>query len=156
MNTADRLRAHPFTAEFDAAHLALLAQHARVQQFARDAFILRQNQEIHDFHLLCEGRVMLQTRDARNRCIPVQTLRAGSTLGWSWLQPPYHSAFDARVLDAATTVAIDAAALRAAIEADHEFGFQFLQRTLKPLMSRLHACRMQLADVYAHPLESSR
>lgn len=156
MNLAELLRIHPFFKGLDEAHFVQLEGLSRRLQFARNEYILRQNQAIADCHLICSGRVMLETCDTRGACLPVQTLEAGAVVGWSWLQPPYHSFFDARALEDVTTLALDAARLRLLMEADHDFGYEFLKRAVRPMMSRLQACRLQLADVYAHPAETRR
>ena len=156
MTPVETLRAAPFFAGFSEPHLALVAGCAREQHYAQGSWLLRQNQVIHHCHLLCSGRVVLEACDTRGVCVPMQTLEAGAMLGWSWLQPPYQSFFEARALTAVTTLALDCASLRAAMEADHDFGYAFLQRATRPLMSRLQACRLQLIDVYAHPAETRR
>lgn len=156
MNISELLRVHPFFKGLDEAHFTLLDGCARKQQFAKNDYLLRQNQEIDSCHLICSGRVMLETCDTRGACMPVQTLEAGAVVGWSWLQPPYHSFFDARALEDVTTIALDAPRLRQLMESDHHFGYEFLKRAVRPMMGRLQACRLQLADVYAHPSEPRR
>jgi CRP-like cAMP-binding protein len=151
MNLETRLRATPFFAGLGDAHVQTLLGLATAAQFEPGDLLLRQHQTITHCHVLCEGTVRLDNCDMGGRCTPVQTLPPGSVLGWSWLVPPYHAYFDARALGPVTTVALDATRLRAAMEADHDFGYAVLQRALPVLLSRLQSCRLQMTDVYAHP-----
>lgn len=151
MSAAELLRDVAFFKGLESAHLDVLERCASEQRYAAGRYLLRQNQEIDSCLILCQGRVVLETCDTRSRCTPIQTLEAGAVLGWSWLTPPYHSFFDARALEEVQALALACAPLRAAMEADHEFGYQFLKRAVRPLMSRLQSCRLQMADVYAHP-----
>jgi CRP-like cAMP-binding protein len=147
---------HPFLADLESSYRPLIEGLAAPMQYPVGGRLLSQNSEVRHCHLLCEGRVILETCDTRAVCHSIQTLEAGAVIGWSWLQPPHQSFFDARALTPVTTIALDAAALRAAMEADHEFGYAILKRVVRPLMSRLQACRLQLVDVYAHPDPRSR
>jgi signal-transduction protein with cAMP-binding, CBS, and nucleotidyltransferase domain len=151
MSIREQLETHPFFAGLEPAHLDRLQRCASEAYFGKDDYLLRQNREMAACHLLSSGRVLLESCDTRGACVAVQTLEAGAVLGWSWLLPPYHSYFDARALGDVTTVALDCHCLRAAMEADHDFGYEFLKRALRPLIGRLQACRLQLVDVYAHP-----
>ncbi|MDR3418467.1 MAG: Crp/Fnr family transcriptional regulator [Nevskia sp.] len=156
MTPLEQLAAHPFFAGFDPALLAVLEPCVHERQFGKNEVLMRQNQEIRECHFVLHGRIMLETCDTRGVCMPIQTLEGGAVAGLSWLVPPYHSFFDARVLEPVTTLAVDCQCLRLAMDNNHDFGYKFLKRAVRSVMNRLQASRLQLAEVYAHPTEPRR
>ena len=77
-----------------------------------------------------------------------ETVREGEIVGASWLVPPYRWMFDARALDMTRAIGIDAACLRGKCDADHDLGYEMMQRFLPVMANRLQATRLQILDVY--------
>ena len=46
---------------------------------------------------------------------------------------------------------MDATCLRGKCEADHDLGYELMQRFVPVLVERLHGTRMQMLDVYGPP-----
>ena len=91
---------------------------------------------------------------SRPRCpgagpVTLETLGPGEILGWSWLVPPYRSAFGARALDAVHVIALDGACLRGKCERDPALGFDLLKVVATVFVRRLEETRMRLLDLYA-------
>jgi len=69
-------------------------------------------------------------------------------IGYSWLFPPYCVAFDVRAIEPVSAVQLDGLCLRNKAEADHELGYQLMQRFAQVMLQRLQATRVQMLDVY--------
>ena len=64
-------------------------------------------------------RAMWRSRFAPQRgAMTIETIHDGDLLGWSWLVPPYRTAFDARALGTIHAIAFDGACLRGKLAAD--------------------------------------
>lgn len=66
----------------------------------------------------------------------------------SWLVPPYRWTYDAKALELTRALAIEAKCLRGKCEADHDLGYEMMERFMPVLVERLHAARLQMLDVY--------
>ena len=97
---------------------------------------------------MLSGRAGIEIAAADRDPLLVATVHAGEMIGWSWFVEPHEWHFDVLALDPLRTLAMDAAALRAACRADHELGYQVAHRLARLLASRLVATRHQLVDVY--------
>jgi CRP-like cAMP-binding protein len=150
METLERiLAAHPFFEGLAPAHLQLLVGCATNVRFDPGSFLLRTGEEANQFFLLREGAVALEATAPGKPPLVVQTLGGGEILGWSWLIPPYHCMFDARALAPTRAIALDGKCLRTKCEADHDLGYELLQRIAHILWERLDGARLQLLDAYA-------
>jgi CRP/FNR family cyclic AMP-dependent transcriptional regulator len=78
----------------------------------------------------------------------ILTVGPGEVVGWSWLIPPHRWQFDAHAIERVRVIALNAACLRAACEANHDLGYEVCRRLLGVIALRLAATRVQLMDVY--------
>jgi CRP/FNR family cyclic AMP-dependent transcriptional regulator len=148
METIDiKLANHPFLKGMKPEHLAILARHAREEEFLADQVIFRQNENAHQFYLILEGRVIVETYVARTDNLPLQILNGGDVLGWSWLFPPLVWHFQARALGPARAILLDGASLLVACEQAHDFGFQLMQRIAQIVIQRLQAAQSRLLEI---------
>jgi CRP/FNR family transcriptional regulator, cyclic AMP receptor protein len=145
------LTTHPFTADLTAAHRARIAAIAHEESYPAGAWILRSDATADRFHLVTEGRGAVEVLAAGREPMVIATVHPGQVLGWSWTTPPHRVHFDVVALEPVVTVAVDAAELRAACEADHELGFHVMRRLAAVLAARLESTRHQLVDVYGAP-----
>lgn len=149
METLERvLAAHPFLAGLEAGAVRTLAGCARNLRFAPGDYLLREGGAADAFYLLREGRVALELHVPAHTPMVIASLGAGEIVGASWLVPPYRWGFDARATAPTRAFALDAACLRGKCEADHHLGYEMMKRVLPVMVSRLHATRHQLLDVY--------
>ena len=130
-------------------HIAVIAGCGQNDTQVADAFLLREGEREDVFYILRRGTVALETFVPQRGPVTVQTLHDGDLLGWSWLIPPYRTAFDAHVLETAHVVRFDAACLRGKIEADPALGYDLLRAFVPVMVERLQSTRLQLLDVYA-------
>ena len=142
------LTGHPFFTGIDPALLERLATVTTVKEYPAGAWVARSGAPADTFHAVLSGRAGIEIAAADRDPLLVATVHAGEMIGWSWFVEPHEWHFDVLALDPLRTLAMDAAALRAACRADHELGYQVAHRLDRLLASRLVATRHQLVDVY--------
>jgi CRP-like cAMP-binding protein len=147
----DMLANHPFFAGMPASCIATVSDLARVVDHAPGTWIARTGQTADAFHAVVDGRVAIELTAAGTEPLVIATLQAGDVIGWSWFVSPHRWRFDVVALDAVRTISIEAAALRAACEGDHEVGYRIAHRLAGVIAARLEATRHQLVDVYGRP-----
>lgn len=143
--------AHPFFAGLDADALALIEGCAANVVVAAGDYVYREGEPADHFYLIRFGRVALEVFVPDRPPIVVETLKAGDLLGWSWLVPPYRNGFDARAVELARLLRLDAACLRAKMDRDPALGYALHKRFAPVVAARLAAARRQLIDLYGHP-----
>lgn len=150
METLERILAeHPFFEGLEPEYLKVLVGCASNVRFQAGAYLFREGEEASHFYLIRQGRVAVEIYAPQRPPIMVQTLEGGDILGWSWLIPPYHWRFDARVVELARAIALDGKCLRSKCEENHDLGYALLKRFAHIVDQRLQATRIQLLDVYA-------
>ncbi len=142
------LSAHPFFAGLDRSFVALACGCAKNARFESEQFIFHEGEPADNFYLLREGRVARQISAPGRGASTFLTLGPGEVFGVNWLVPPYRWSYDARTLDTARVVAMDAHCLRNKCEADHDLGYAVMKRLMPVLIERLHATRLQFLDLY--------
>ena len=110
---------------------------------------MREGEPADAFYVIRDGAVALETAVPGRGPAVLHTVHDGELLGWSWLVPPYRSAFDARALDTVHAVAIDGACLRRKCERDPTLGYDLLKVVATVFARRLEETRMRLLDLYA-------
>ena len=150
METLERILAeHTFFEGLEPEYLKLLVGCASNVRFQAGAYLFREGEEASHFYRIRQGRVAVEIYAPQRPPIVVQTLEGGDILGWSWLIPPYHWRFDARVVEVMRAIALDGKCLRSKCEENHDLGYALLKRFAHIVDQRLEATRMQLLDVYA-------
>jgi CRP-like cAMP-binding protein len=139
---------HRFFSGVDKAFIDLVTGCAKNVHFDANQYIHREGDPADELYLIRHGRVALQVSAPGRREITFQTLGEGEVLGASWLIPPYRWRHDAKALELVRAIAIDARCLRNKCEADHDLGYEMMKRFVPVLVTRLHATRMQILDVY--------
>jgi CRP-like cAMP-binding protein len=145
---ASLLADHPFFRDLPQHHLPTIAGCGRNVHFRPGEFIFRAGDDANELFLVRHGRVALEIATPGQAPITVQTVGPGDILGWSWLVPPYHRAFDAHVIEDARCVAFDAVCIRRKCDEDHDLGYEMLKRLAQVMEERLDATRIQLLDLY--------
>ncbi|MCK9930594.1 cyclic nucleotide-binding domain-containing protein [Frankia sp. Mgl5] len=132
-------------------HLALLARCARDATFDAGAVILREGDPADTLYVIRRGTVAIEMFVPSRGLVPIETVTAGSVVGWSWLFPPYRLHFDARALSPVRASAIDGSCLRRTFARDPALGYDALLHLAQVLVERLQATRLRLLDVYGNP-----
>ncbi|WP_435099596.1 cyclic nucleotide-binding domain-containing protein [Arhodomonas sp. AD133] len=145
------LREHPLFRGLDPAFVDVVCGCARNTRFESGEYLRREGDEADALYLIRQGLVALEINAPGRGAIRFQTLADGELVGVSWLVPPYRWMYDARVVERTRAIALDARCLRGKCDADPALGYEVLKRLLPTLVSRLHATRMQVLDVYGTP-----
>jgi CRP-like cAMP-binding protein len=153
---AGRAAAQPFFAGLSPDHLSRLCLDARVVSYARDDRIFAEGEPADRFWLLETGSVALDLRVPGRGDQVIETLPAGTVLGWSWLDPPYRWQFGAVARAGVEAIEFDAPSVRARCDDDPAFGYAMLRRFIPVITERLHATRLRVLDLYATPAEAGR
>jgi CRP/FNR family transcriptional regulator, cyclic AMP receptor protein len=121
---------------------------SRFRDFKSGDFVFHEGDAAKSMYLIVSGSVSLKICAGGMGSKQVVTLGAGEMLGWSSLTN--HPEFAATAVANGPTrlVEIDGTRLHALCDADQEFGYELLRRTLQALSKRLIATWTQLADVY--------
>ena len=130
-------------------HRDTVAGCARNQVFDPGARIMREGEPADAFYVIRAGQVALGTVVPGRGEVILQTLHDGDLLGWSWLVPPYRTAFDARSVGTTHAIAFDGACLRGKCEADPALGYDLLKLLSSVFVERLQDTRLRLLDLYA-------
>jgi len=88
--------------------------------------------------------VALFARPAGAGSVPIQTLGAGDTMGWSWLVPPHRWQFDCQAAEDVQGIKFNAEWLREKCEHNYELGYHLFRHLASVLAARLAATRLQL------------
>jgi CRP-like cAMP-binding protein len=134
--------------ELPASHRTTIAGCGRAAVFRAGEYVMREGDPADVFYIIRSGSIALETEVPQRGPLVLETLQEGDLLGWSWLFPPYRTAFDARVLETAHTLMFDGACLRGKCDADPGLGYDLLRLFARVVIERLQSTRMQLLDVY--------
>lgn len=145
------LHTHPFFDGMSEEMLRTLGGCAANEVFEAGAMVFREGGDADKFYLIRQGTVAVEVAAPPGGKVQLQTLHEDDILGWSWLVAPYRWTFDARATTASRLISLDAVCLRKKLEEDHELAFHLMRRFIAVMGERLHASRLQMMDVYAHP-----
>lgn len=149
METLERLLGeHPFFAGLDEGFCKLASGCAKNMRFEAGQYVFHEGEAADQFYLLREGRVSLQISAPGRGAATFLTVGPGEVFGVAWIIPPYRWTYDARALERARVIAMDAACLRRKCDADHHLGYELMKRLTPVLVDRLHATRLQMLDIY--------
>lgn len=115
--------------------------------FEVGAFLAREGEPANRFFIVRAGRVALELQTPTGPLI-IETIGPGDLVGWSWLFGPHRWEYDIEAIDQTRLVVIEAACLRDKCDADSAFGYRLMKRFAEVVVSRLHATRLRLLDLY--------
>ncbi len=146
------LRASPVFAGLEEGELAFISGCGWNVHFREGDTIFKFGEPADRFFVLRGGTVGIEIRAPGRPARRLETLGEGEVLGWSWLFPPYTWQFDARALTDVRATAFDGTCLRDKCDADPRLGYELMKRFAGIVTARLQSARMQLLDLYGHPL----
>src|SRR5581483_2955518 len=121
------------------------------RSYTTDELLIREGAPASAFFLIVSGRAVIEVVGPGGAVQRLQTIEAGSAVGWSWLVPPYRWEFDGRAVEPTTAIVVDGAALRELAHNRCCLGLHVVERLLIAVADRLKASRLQNLDVYAPP-----
>jgi CRP-like cAMP-binding protein len=141
------LKAQPFFKDLPEPLLTLLVNEAMPAEFKAGEPIFYEGEPANRFYLICSGQVQLESpTDAEHEPVAVETLGAGSMLGWSWLFPPYRWHFDASAITPVKAIFFYGTRLREECETNHELGYHLMKRVNEVVVERLQSTRRHLIE----------
>ena len=141
------LQRHPFLAGMPPEHYALLARMGRYAEFPANAILFAEGDRRGEFYLLISGRVALEIV-SQGQSLRIETLEAGTALGWSAVLLGRGKHFQARALDPVQALVFPGAEVLATCHAEPKFGVDLMHRLLGLVSSRLQAERVKVLDTY--------
>ena len=148
---AERISDHRFFAALTDGQRAALAGYGTAVTFTAGQRLFDEGGQADKFWLVEEGCVALDLRVPGRGDQIVETLAAGTVLGWSWLHPPYRWHFGAVARVVTTAIEFDAPAVRHRCDADPAFGYAVLRSFTPVITERLQATRLRMLDLYGAP-----
>nr|WSX48479.1 cyclic nucleotide-binding domain-containing protein [Streptomyces sp. NBC_00974] len=149
---------HPGGPAGEVAFAALTAEHrGKLMALAREVDlpgatrIFEEGQEADRFWVIRSGTVALDVHLPGRGRVVVETVGAGSLLGWSWLCPPRQWHLAAETRDAVRAWEFDAAAVRDLCAEDTALGLSLVTVVAETIGDRLRATRTRLLDLYGPP-----
>ncbi len=142
------LAQHDFFRGLNPEYVKLLADCGTNMRFDPDSYLFKEGEPAHTFYLIRHGQVAIELYDPRRGQIPIDTTVENEVLGWSWLFAPYKWHFSARAVSLTRVIALDGICLREKIDADHDLGYDLMQRFAAIIIDRLQATRLQVLNVY--------
>ena len=138
------IRKHPFFKGMPDKQLKEIEGCAKNARFAEGKLIFVEGDPADAFYFIQDGSVSIELTVPNHSRSSVHTVGKGDILGWSWVSPPFHWHFNARVLKDTKAIAFDARCLRSKLEEDHELGYELLKRFSEVIVQRLDATQVQL------------
>lgn len=145
---ADIRGLHPSFAGLSDDSLDRLATIGTRRMYPSGAAIFESDAPADEFFVIRSGVVALQMSAPGREPLVVETLGPGELLGVSWAFPPYRWNWSAVAQSDVEMVAYETAMVRDAAHADPELRTALLEAVASEAVSRLHATRMRLLDVY--------
>jgi CRP/FNR family cyclic AMP-dependent transcriptional regulator len=137
--------AHPFLRRLPACQAERMAALARHVSFPAHHRLFEEGAPARKMWLIDAGQVALDTLVPGQGRVTIERLGRGDVLGMSWFQAPYLWHFGAITTQPMQAFEFDAAAVRAACEADPVLGYALVSRLLAIAVHRLQATRCRLA-----------
>jgi CRP-like cAMP-binding protein len=144
----DLLDEIPALTALSAEHREAIAGCTRNRVYERGDALLREGGPADEFFVVRHGLVSVETEVPGRGAVTLETLHDGDVLGWSWLLPPYRSAFGASALATTRVLAIDGACLRGKCDADPALGYDLFKVMAAVFGERLRDTRLRLLDLY--------
>jgi CRP/FNR family cyclic AMP-dependent transcriptional regulator len=146
INTAT-LAKQPFFKGLSEPLLEILAKAAMPADFKAGEEIFNEGGPANRFYLICSGKVELETpTDFEHEPVVLETIGAGSVVGWSWLFPPYYWHFDACAITPVKAIFFYGTRLREECETNHELGYEIMKRVSEVVIERLQATHRRMVE----------
>lgn len=137
-----------FFKDIDPAYAELLAASAQPARFAPNELIASEGDPTHRFYLILRGEVRIEGLIPGRGPEAYQIVRAGDSLGWSWMFPPFRWHFTVRASQEVEALAWDTAQLRDLAEKNPAFGYEMARRLTHVLVRRLQTTHAELVEYY--------
>lgn len=145
----DLLAEHPFLAGLRPEWLEPMSHQAKRSARHAGGRLFHAGHPARHFWLISAGAVALDTPVPGRGDVVVDTVGAGSVVGWSWLFAPYTWHFGAVAVAETQAIEFDAAGVLRLLDREPAFGFELSRRFMAVMLDRLQATRTRLLDLAA-------
>ena len=152
MISPERLRRYPLFESLNDEQLKAIAMISEERSFPKEAIVHQENIPANKLYILVDGDVDLLYSGGGEGAIadaPVGSIAPGDVFGVSSLLEPYRYIDTAKCAKATKLIEIDAAALRALSEVDHDLGYTLTRHVLQAALERLKYTQIELAAARA-------
>jgi CRP-like cAMP-binding protein len=129
-------------------HLKQIADAAELRDYSQSEVVFHEGEVADCVYLVVSGRLSLELSPSTIYRKHLVSVGPGELLGWSSLAEYPRFAATAVVVEPTRLVRIDGTRLRAICDADPQFGYEFMRRTMSALAKRLTATWSQLSHLY--------
>lgn len=150
---AEILKGVPWFEGLSDPHFEKLVALGRMQHVEVDERLFQEGDAMDDFYILLAGRVGLDLHVPTRGRVRFYTVEPVDVFGWSSVTPVVRQRTAGAVAVLASDLAaFNAAELRQLCEKDHELGYYIMRRMANVIAARLQVTRLQLLDMFSHPL----
>jgi signal-transduction protein with cAMP-binding, CBS, and nucleotidyltransferase domain len=136
----------PFFDGLGPRQVKLLSRFAMEVNFEAGQWIFEKGSPANRFHLILQGKAVVESYSPEQGTVPMQTLGPGDSLGWSWLFPPYQFVFSARALEPTKTIFFYATWLRQQCAQNRTLGYELTKRIAAVVINNLKAVEQHIAN----------
>jgi CRP-like cAMP-binding protein len=147
-STLELLTAHPFLDGLPGAWVERLAQRTKRSVHHGGARLFSAGRPADRFWLIRQGAVSLELDIPGRGDVSIETIGAGSVLGWSWMFPPHRWHFTAVAAEQVFALELDGPGVQHLCDENTALGYELSRRFSAVLIDRLQAARTRLVDLY--------
>jgi CRP-like cAMP-binding protein len=147
------LQTIPWFQELRDAHFDRLVNISCVKEFSPGDVLFKEGDKEDYLYIVLEGRIGVEIFIPGRGRTRIFTAEPMDVLGWSSVTPVLRQrTASARAVLPSRLIAFDAPKLRLLCDEDPEMGYVVMRRMLNVVASRLMITRLQLLDMFAHPV----
>lgn len=140
-----------FASPLSDAALEQIGEIASLECFASGAVLFREGVMNPNLYLIRQGRVALDMNVPGRGPVRILTLGPGDMAAWSAMIGSGEMTTSATAIENSEVIVCQGKKLLELSEANHEFGYQLMNRVAAALADRLTATRLQLLDLFSDP-----
>ncbi len=150
--TPSMLCSLPLFSDLTDEHVGVIAGVSKILPMKENQEIFHEGEKSDFLYIVLEGRVALEMHVPGRGHLRILTVEPGEVLGWSSVADiaPKRT-MTACAVCSGKLLAIDAARLHQACEADPKLGYVVMHHVANVIAGRLMATRLQLLDMFSQP-----
>ncbi len=155
-DTKAAMHSIPWFVELSTIQLDRLASISDLCQVSANVEIFREGENEGSLYVVLEGQVAVEIAVPNRGKVRIFTAEPLDIIGWSSMTPVVRQrTASARALLPTRLLTIEAEGLRRLCEEDHDLGYIIMRRLSNVVASRLLTTRLQLMDMFAHPIRDN-
>jgi len=153
-NLVGELQAIPWFQELAPEHFQRLMDLASLRDAEMDEVLYREGDRQDYMYIVLAGRIASDINVPGRGRRRIYTSEPMDVVGWSGITPVLRQRTASAVaIMPSRLAAFDAVALRRACDEDHDLGYVVMRRLANVVAARLMVTRLQLVDMFSHPVE---